>query len=69
MVQPCDEIKRSDPYGPCPRSHGEQGATTLEWALMLGVIAVPSYVLISVGLRLLVDHYRMMTTLNGLPFP
>lgn len=47
----------------------EAGATTLEWALLLAAIALPSYWIIKVALQLLTDHYRMMTTINGLPFP
>ena len=44
-------------------------ATTLEWALLLAAIALPSYWTIKVALQLLTDHYRMMTTINSLPFP
>lgn len=47
----------------------ESGATTLEWALLLAAIALPSYFILSVALAMLVDYYRMMTTLNALPFP
>ena len=47
----------------------QQGATTLEWALLLGVIAIPSYAIIQLALSALVAHYQMVTTLNGLPFP
>lgn len=45
------------------------GATTLEWALLLAAIALPSYYIIRATMTLLVDHYRMMTAINGLPFP
>ncbi len=47
----------------------QAGATTLEWALLLGVIAIPSYYIIQMALNVLVAHYRMITTLNALPFP
>ena len=47
----------------------ESGTTALEWALLLGVIALPAIYLISMALSIIVDYYRMMTTLNGLPFP
>ncbi len=47
----------------------DSGATTLEWALLLAAIAIPSYWIIKQSLILLTDYYRMMTTLNGLPFP
>ena len=47
----------------------QRGATSLEWALLLGAIAIPSYYLIQAGLEALVAHYEMITTLNALPFP
>ncbi len=47
----------------------QTAATTLEWALLLAAIAIPSYFAIKLSLQLLTDHYRMMTTLNGIPFP
>ncbi len=50
-------------------AHDQQGATTLEWALLLGVIAIPSYYIIQASLSALVAHYQMITTLNALPFP
>ena len=51
------------------RAQDQQGATTLEWALLLGVIAFPSYYIIQAALSALVAHYQMVTTLNALPFP
>ena len=47
----------------------QDGTTTLEWALLLAAIAIPSYVIIVMALETLLGHYRMMTTLNSLPFP
>ena len=47
----------------------EDGATALEWTLLLAVVVLPSYVLIRVSLALLVMHYRMIVMLNGLPLP
>jgi len=47
----------------------QAGATTLEWALLLGVIAIPSYYIIQAALSALVAHYQMIITLNALPFP
>jgi len=49
--------------------HNQHGATTLEWALLLGVIAFPSYYIIQAALSALVAHYQMVATLNALPFP
>lgn len=50
-------------------ARNQHGGTTLEWALLLGVIAIPSYYIIQAALSALVAHYQMITTLNGLPFP
>jgi hypothetical protein len=50
-------------------THDQRGGATLEWTLLLASIGIPAYWLISLCLNLLVDHYRMMTTLNALPFP
>lgn len=47
----------------------ESGTTTLEWLLLLGAIALPSVYIFTVCLATIVDYYRMMTTLNSLPFP
>ena len=56
--------------GAWARLAGEQsGTTTLEWALLLAALAIPSYVIITMALETLLGHYRMMTVLNGLPFP
>ncbi|MCC6679614.1 MAG: Flp family type IVb pilin [Phycisphaeraceae bacterium] len=45
------------------------GATALEWTLLLAVIVLPSYAIIRMALDLLVAHYQLIVTLNGLPFP
>jgi len=47
----------------------ESGATMFEYALLFGAIALPSYWLIRTALAVLVGHYQMITTINGLPFP
>ena len=47
----------------------QRGATMLEWTLLLAAIALPSWFIIKMVLSALVGQYRMMTTLNGLPFP
>ena len=41
----------------------------LEWTLLLAAIALPSYLIILLGLKVLFAHYQLVTTLNGLPFP
>jgi len=48
---------------------GVQGATMLEWALLLAAVALPSYFIMRIALEALIGHYRMVTTVNGLPFP
>ena len=47
----------------------ERGTTSLEWLLLLGVIAIPGYWIIRTALNVLVGHYQMMTMVNSLPFP
>lgn len=47
----------------------QTGATALEYLLVLGAIAIPSYFIIKMALAMLVDYYRMMATINALPFP
>ena len=47
----------------------EQGATTLEWTLLLAVVAIPSYTLVQLSLAYLIDLYRVAAPLNALPFP
>jgi hypothetical protein len=47
----------------------EQAATTLEWALLLAAIGLPSYFVVKLSLEALIGHYQMMTAINGLPFP
>lgn len=47
----------------------DRGATALEWTLLLAFIAIPAYWLFSLALAILVEHYKLITTLNALPFP
>jgi hypothetical protein len=47
----------------------QRGATMLEWTLLLAAIALPSWFIIKMTLSALAGYYRMMTTINGLPFP
>lgn len=52
------------------RLHGDQaGQVTLEWALILVVVVLPSFYLMRIFLGLLVDHWQMVTFLETLPFP
>ena len=45
------------------------GQMTVEWALVLAVVALPMYFVCAVCLDLLVAHYQMVTFLETLPFP
>ncbi|MDX1682640.1 MAG: hypothetical protein R3336_05940 [Phycisphaeraceae bacterium] len=47
----------------------DQGATALEWTLLIAAIAIPSYFLFALALNLLVTHYRILSLLNSLPLP
>lgn len=47
----------------------ERGATTLEYTLLIAVIALPAYGIIRVALAALIGQYQMLVMLNGLPFP
>ena len=50
--------------------HGDAvGATTVEWALLLALVGVPSFWLFSVILNAVAELYRMVTFLETLPFP
>lgn len=52
------------------RVHRDQaGATILEWTLLLAAIVLPSYFIIRIALFALIAHYRMIVTINALPFP
>lgn len=47
----------------------ERGTTSLEWALLLGAIALPSVYIFTMSLGIIVDYYRMMTQITSLPLP
>ncbi|MBI1373299.1 MAG: hypothetical protein GC159_11265 [Phycisphaera sp.] len=57
------------PEGAGDLRRDESGATTLEWALLLATIGIPSFYVIRLAMETLVGHYQMMTTVNSLPFP
>ena len=64
------QVDDSRPINPIrPLWVDQRGATSLEWALLLAAIAVPSYWLMTAGIDLMIGYYQMMTTLNALPFP
>ena len=47
----------------------DAGQMTVEWALVLGLVALPMYFICVVCLNLLVAHFEMITFLETLPFP
>ena len=51
------------------RAGGQAGTTTLEWALLLAAIGIPSFALMMIALNIIVAHYRMLSLINSLPFP
>lgn len=51
------------------RLRDDQGATMLEWSLLLAAIVLPALVIIREGLATLAGHYGLVTTMNQMPFP
>ena len=50
--------------------HGDTvGASTVEWALLLVAVGLPSFWVFSVILRAIAELYRMVTFVETLPFP
>ncbi len=47
----------------------QRGQATLEWVLLVAVIAIPGYLLIRLGLAVLAGHYQMGVTFTSLPGP
>ena len=45
------------------------GATSLEWALLLGFVGLPAALILDLALDLLAAPYEFVATLNSLPFP
>jgi hypothetical protein len=46
-----------------------RGASMMETVLLVGAIAIPSMYIMKMALDTLVEHYRMITLVNSLPFP
>ena len=47
----------------------ERGQTTIEYALLLAVIGLPSVAAFGLMVSILAEHYKMVTFLELLPFP
>ena len=50
-------------------AHDEAGQTTVEWTLIMAFIGLPLFYVFMRLLDVLVEHYRMMTFFETLPFP
>ena len=46
-----------------------RGQVTVEWAMVLGVIALPMYFVLKLCMALLVVHFQMVSFLQTIPFP
>lgn len=46
-----------------------KGQMTVEWALVLAVVALPMYFILTMLTGVLVAHFQMVTFLETLPFP
>lgn len=51
------------------RLRDDQGATVIEWSLLLAAVVLPAIVIVRYGLITLAGHYGLITTLNQMPFP
>lgn len=51
------------------RFRDDRGATMIEWTLLLGMVVIPTWVIIRYGLYTLAAHYGLVTTMNQMPFP
>lgn len=47
----------------------EQGATMIEWTLLLAAIAIPSYLILMYTFDTMVIWYQMITQVNSFPSP
>ena len=66
VVAQAGETTPAEPVSPLKN---QRGATALETVLLIGVIGVPSWFMLMLLLNILTGQYRMMTTINSLPFP
>jgi Flp pilus assembly pilin Flp len=47
----------------------DSGASTFEWALLLAAIVLPATGILVMCFHILTDRYRVMASVNALPFP
>lgn len=46
-----------------------RGTSAIETVLLLAAVGIPLMVFVFIGVRLLLAHYGMVSTLNALPIP
>ena len=55
---------------PGVRLHRDRrGQLTVEWALVMIVLALPTHFIFKLLLRVMVAHYQMVTLMHAAPFP
>ncbi len=47
----------------------DAGQMTIEWALVMVVVALPFLVLFRLLVKIIVAHFQMVTFMQSLPFP
>ena len=52
-----------------PLRGGEEGASTVEYMLLIALVGVPSLVVFRMLLSLLTEYYRMVVFIETLPMP
>ena len=57
------------PRKPAGLAGDQTGQTTVEWVLLLVVFALPMIYVFKLLLATLVEHYRMVSFLETLPYP
>ena len=69
-MKACKQKPPADKLPEDPNLHeDESAATTLEWALLLGAIALPTGLIIMQGLNLLTMIYASIVRMTNCPFP
>ena len=65
----CEDVGQRD-AGQRPCFLADQtGQATIEWVLVLVAFVLPMVYVLNLLLSVLVEHYRMVTFLETLPFP
>ncbi len=62
-------MQASRPFPKKAADKRRRGASALETVLLLAAVGIPLMVFVFVGVRILLAHYGMVSTLNALPIP